>query len=110
QAERRKDDRISDLETQVRDLLRELNAAEDIRKAVFDLTSGPFVPPKWAARPTKAHSGPGIPILFTSDFQWGEVVSANEMDGINEYNRRVASKRYKRLIEKTVELSFEHMV
>lgn len=110
QAERRKDDRIAELEKETRDLLRELNAAEDLKKAIFGLVSGPFSPPKWTLKPKKAGAGPGIPILFTSDFQWGEVVSANEMDGINEFNREIASIRYKRLIGKTIDLCFAHMV
>ena len=36
---------------------------------------------------------PSTPVLFTSDKQWGEVVSLADMGGLNEYNLEIAEAR-----------------
>lgn len=104
-------DRIAGLQNQLRQAQREINAAEDLRSAVFGLANQAIEPPAWTFSPPKrGDTGPGIPLLFASDFQWGEVIKANELDGINAFNARVASDRYKRLIERTIDLCWAHMV
>lgn len=103
-------DQIEQLKNNTRALLRELNQAEDLRSSVFKLTEQDTTPPDWVINIVKAAGTPGIPILFASDFQFGEVISKEELDGINEYNSDIAEKRYRVLIERTIELSFEHMV
>jgi hypothetical protein len=45
----------------------------------------------------------------TSDFQWGEVIDRENMDGINEFNVKIAKERYRRLIEKTIDISLVHL-
>lgn len=106
---RRYEDRILTLGTELRRAHRELNEAEDIRQAVFHLTGQALTPPAWTLAAPRSGDTPGIPILFTSDFQWGEVIKAPALGGVNEFNKDVASRRYKLLIEKTIELSFVHM-
>lgn len=104
-------DRIKGLQNQLKQAQREINAAEDLRQSVFQLAAQSIEPPAWVlSPPKKGDSLPGIPVLFASDFQWGEVIKANELDGINAFNARIASARYKRLIERTVDLCFGHMV
>lgn len=107
--DRRQKDQISGLRKQVVSLQRELASMQDLRRALFNLTSDPVSPPNWTIKETKA-GAPGIPMLFGSDFQWGETVRANELDGINAFNVKIAQARYRLLIEKTIDLSFNHMV
>lgn len=106
----RYDDRIKALQGELRKSLRELNEAEDIRQAVFGLTAQTLRPPAWTAAMPRSADSPGMPILFTSDFQWGETIRATEMDNINGFDRAIASRRYRLLIDKTIELAFVHMV
>lgn len=104
-------DQVDQLQRQLKLAEREINAAEDLRSAVFGLAAQSIDPPAWTlALPKKGDSVPGIPLLLASDFQWGEVIKANELDGINAFNARIASDRYKRLIERTVDLCCGHMV
>lgn len=49
------------------------------------------------------------PLLFTSDFQCGEVIRPDEVDGLNKYDKDIFSSRYKSLIEKTISLSSTHV-
>ncbi len=48
------------------------------------------------------------PILFTSDFQCGEVIRPEEIDGINSYNMDIFADRYRLMIDKTIELATHH--
>ncbi len=105
----RQADELARLREALRAAHRELNAAEDLRAAVFGLAQQPIEPPAWTVRPGPAHSS-GIPILFTSDFQWGENISARELDGINAFNTEIAIRRYRYLIQKTIDLTINHMV
>lgn len=43
-----------------------------------------------------------VPILFTSDFQFGEVVDRDEMDGMNAFDRHIFVDRYALMIDKTI--------
>lgn len=89
---------------------RELNRNEDLRSAIFSLAQQPINPPKWQTIDKKLPGGPGVPVLLTSDFQWGETVDRDEVDGHNEFNATIARKRYRRLIETTIHLCFDHTV
>jgi len=102
-------DRISELEGQLRDAHRRINHQDDIERHAMGLKDYPLDIPKWTLKKTKKKSGMmEAPILFTSDFQFGEVVDLDEMEGLNAYNVEIAVKRYKTLIDKTVSLCFEH--
>ena len=108
---RREQDIITDLQQRLKLAEREVNATDDLRHSVFNLAAQRIDPPAWTfAPPKKGDSVPGIPVLFGSDFQWGEVIKANELDGINAFNNKIAGERYRRLIERTIDLCFGHMV
>lgn len=103
--ERRLRDEINRLKTDLNKSNRQLNDAEDLREAVFGL-SKPIEPASHRIniKPTKGDIAE-IPLLFQSDEQWGEVIKREEMGGLNEYNRDIASARYKRLIESAIKCS-----
>lgn len=103
-------DQISRLRTELREAQRGVNAAEDLRKSVFGLAEAQLDPPVWDIKFARAKGSPGVPMLLVSDLQWGEKISAAQMDGVNEFNLPIARARYKRLIEKTISLCRAHMV
>lgn len=105
---RRVQDDLAEVKTKLRDAERELLAAEDLRSLAFGLASMPVNPPAWTTKKTKGKRQQETPVLFTSDFQWGEKINSDEVDGINEYSIEIAKKRYRALIDKTIELCFEH--
>lgn len=107
---RRYQDKITALQNEVKKAHQELNAAEDLRAAVFGLSTRPINVPRWTFKQLPSKKSPGTPILLASDFQWGEVITAKELDGLNEFNKDVASRRYKRLIQTTLDLCFKHTV
>lgn len=86
-----------------------MHEAERVREAIFGLKAQPIVAPEWAVNRSVASGAPHIPVLLFSDPQWGETIKAENMDGINEYNVAIAESRYRMLIEKTIDISFEHL-
>lgn len=100
--ERRLKDEIARLKGELRRADRELNEAEDLREAVFGLGK-PTDPARHPVRFTGRNADAAeIPILFQSDEQWGEVIRREEMGGLNAYDRNIAQKRLRRLIESTI--------
>jgi hypothetical protein len=83
--------------------------AERLREAVLGATAINPRPPDWVVETSKASDAPHVPILVLSDHHFGEVILPGNMDGINEYNLAIAEQRYRTVIEKTIEMSFEHL-
>jgi len=84
-------------------------SAEAIRREIYGLAELTPDPPSWIYAPRPPHM-PGVPMTIWSDFHWGEVVSKNETGGANEFNRTIAKQRFKRLVDITLDLTFNHMV
>jgi len=103
-------DRIRNLENELRGYRRQEHADDDLRQAVYGLAAAEVTPPTWTIREKKSDHGPGVPLLFASDFQWGETIDQDELQGVNAFNVEIAQRRYRRLIERTIDLSFRHMV
>jgi hypothetical protein len=102
-------DELKNLKNALRVANKALNDADDLRTAVFNLAQQTTDPPEWLLN---AHKGPAVaqvPILFFSDFHLGEYIKAGEMDGINAFDQHVAEERYRKMIEATVNLAFDHM-
>jgi len=83
--------------------------AERIRESVFQLQAQPVVQPEWSVERGPASGAPHVAVLVTSDFQWGETIDRDNMDGINEFNVAIAERRYRLLVERTIDISFEHL-
>lgn len=88
---------------------REQDTAESIRKAIWGLSARTPDPPKWLAAPHTKANARGVPMTVWSDWHYGEVVSPNEVGGVNEFNAEIAKTRINTLVEKIIELSFHHM-
>jgi hypothetical protein len=83
--------------------------AERIRESIFELSGVPAAVPEWALDKSKAHDAPHVPVLVTSDFHFGEVITPENMGGINAFNLEIAEDRYRRLINQTIDISMEHL-
>lgn len=56
--------------------------------------------------PVEAHEAksPGYPVTLWSDWHWGEVVDARQVNGLNAFNREIAHQRVEALVNNTVKL------
>lgn len=91
-------------------LEKELVGVNQIRKEIFKLKDANIDIPQWMLKDrTNQKHRTLIPQLFTSDFQWGEVIIKDEMDGINEYNVAIAKARYRELITATVDICTNYL-
>jgi len=88
---------------------RGMHEAERLREAVFGLTAQPVTAPEWALERSRASGAPHVAVLLFSDAQWGEVIDRENMDGINEFNVETAQARYRKLVDRTIDISFAHL-
>lgn len=101
---RRLRDRVNLLENNLKLAERRAVAAEDIRGGIAGLFSDP-PQPKHIILPKARISDAGeIPLLNLFDLQWGEVVDAAKMDGLNSYNAEIAARRLSRYFDKCIDL------
>ncbi len=103
--ERRGLDERAVLRQRVAALERRIIAEEAWRQRFTSLHGTADEPVDWLPTPAIGRQNSMIPVLFTSDFQCGEVVRPEEIDGINAYNQEIFIDRYQRMIEKTVDLA-----
>lgn len=101
--------RLNEANTRARKAIERAQQAEDLKEAIFGLTSGKLQMPEWVLERSQAKDSPHIPVLLTSDFQWGEVIDNDNMDGINQFNVSIAEERYKLLIDRAIDIAFEHL-
>ena len=60
--------------------------------------------PAWLKPKPSSRKHHATPVLLLSDLHLDEVVEAAEMDGINEYNRKIAEERLVEVVESTIKL------
>src|SRR5574338_855154 len=77
------------LQNQIRLLKNNLDGLSDLRQALFNLTTPTPSQIVFNPIPVKESHEESTPVILASDWQIGEVVSADEMDGINEFNMDV---------------------
>jgi hypothetical protein len=86
---------------------RALHKSGTIRQSVLGLSEAMPEPPKFI--PTARHeSASEAIVLMATDWQWGEVVDLEAMDGVNCYNVEIARKRAERFFKTALELSTEY--
>jgi hypothetical protein len=84
------------------DAEKEIHYLKRLRTEAFKLQNANLEMPEWAVK--RHQRSADIPVLFTSDFQWGEVIDAGEMDGFNKFNIAIARNRYRQLIGSTIDI------
>lgn len=109
------DERI--LTHKVNELKRELNNAnkkvinsEYIKKFVFGFKNAQPEFPEWLRKKefitTKET---GVPQLILSDWHYGEVIDPAQIFGVNEYNIEIANARAMEVVDKAIDLAFNHI-
>jgi hypothetical protein len=78
-----------------------------VRELIHDTRVVPD-PPDWFIEREK-QSNHGVPTLLCSDWHWGEVVKASQVNYVNAFDREIAERRVKLLVQKTVNLMLVHM-
>lgn len=61
-------------------------------------------PPTWMVKEQGTAKSPGVPTLFLSDLHWGETVFASQINGVNEYNIKIARKRMETCVDSAIHL------
>ena len=92
------------LEKQARDMQRAIHKAETVRKSVLGLSDAMREPPTFIRTAQRQSSAEAI-LLMATDWQWGEVVDLDVMDGVNSFNVDIARRRAERLFKGALELS-----
>ena len=90
----------------IKNLSNDLEAAE-VRLSVYEATTAQ-TPPKWLAlkKPKKSSA---IAVAMLSDTHWDEVVSPEEVDYVNKYDREIAEKRLYRFVDRTIALARDYV-
>lgn len=108
-------ERLSSLVTELRARLARVNHAQSlteeyVKLKILELRDAAVEPPEWTLSPGGQKPGiTGVPILFASDWHWGEVVDPSQIGGVNQFNMEIGHRRAKRLIEKCIDLCFNHL-
>ncbi len=106
---RRKNAELNSANATIRQIRRENDTAEAIRKEIWNIASHNPEPPKWISRQTHSLGQRGCPITVWSDLHYGETVDEEQTNGLNVYNKNIAKKRLFRLYDTTCDLAFNHM-
>ena len=61
-------------------------------------------PPPFLLTPHSSDTSPGVPTLFLSDLHWGEVVHPSQINGVNQYNLRIAHERIGAAVSSAIHL------
>ena len=93
---------------QVRGLTAELQTLEQQVDLLSNLKAGSVKPPPWL-RPKKKAKDTGIVCAVLSDTHFDEIVSPNEIQGRNAYNREIAVQRLRKFFEKIVLLTNDYL-
>lgn len=89
-------------------LQREEDTAETIRKRIYGLAERTPDAPRWLLQDGKPGTR-GAPMTIWSDWHANEVVRAEEVGGVNEYNTEIMKKRAEKLVKVTIDLAYNHM-
>ena len=103
--------RLRAVERELANVHRENLSVAMLRKELFGLSEVTPKAPAWStqAPPSKKDSTFSVPVTIWSDWHWGEIVRKSEVGGVNEFNRKIAKDRLKRLVGSTIDLARHHM-
>lgn len=65
--------------------------------------------PEWVAAPPSTRAHEDKLVLVLSDLHLDEVVQLEEMNGVNEYNRKIADRRLSKVVDAAVDLSQNYL-
>lgn len=93
---------------QLKDAARRIADLEDKLKDMEWAAKATFKPADWTLTPRSDRKREHMPYLLTSDFQAGEVIRPEETEAGYGYNSEIFRQRYRRMIDTTIYLSFNH--
>jgi hypothetical protein len=102
-------DKIRDLQAEIKAIHRSELSEEKVREQVFGLSGIRPTPPSWLVNPKAGQGMSGVPCALWSDWHWGEVVRPDQVNNVNEYSLSIAHTRLRMLVERTIDLCFNHM-
>lgn len=98
-------------QTQLRRLNEQMLTDVTVREKILNIAHHKPQAPEWLADSSSiAVTDPGVPILFASDWHWGEVVNPDEIGGVNKFDLEIARARAKNMIDRAINLLTNHMV
>lgn len=97
------------LTTRLAALMRDQITRDHVRQHIFKLRENGATPPRWISTKKSRVGVTGMPILFASDWQLGEVIQASEINGFNAFNLEIAEQRIEIMMQKTVRLLFDEV-
>lgn len=105
---RRKNEELNGARKEIASLRKENDSAATVRANIHKIAAYDPAPPAWLMKEGRTGHR-GTPVTIWSDWHYGEVVFPQQVGGVNEYNKAIAKRRIKRLVETTIDLSFNHM-
>lgn len=100
--------KLSLAQKELDNIVRVNNEATEIRRTIYGLSKAIPEPPTWILK-DHGKGLSGMPMSMWSDWHYGETVSAEEVGGVNTFNKKVANARIKKLVESIIDLAFNHM-
>jgi hypothetical protein len=94
---------------EIKQLQREEDTAEAIRKEIFAIAAHDPEPPEWLTGKSGKIGARGTPMTIWSDWHASEVVKGAQINYVNEFNSAICKQRAFRLFDTTVDLSYNHM-
>lgn len=94
---------------QVAKLQEQLERAESALSIVRSAADAELQPPHWLSPPAKRAKSAATLVLMLSDMHFDEVVLPDEVDGLNAYNRAIATQRLQRWTTNVVKLARHHL-
>jgi len=83
---------------------------EYVKSKILGLTKERFDVPEWVTKmPKRGSDVTGVPILFASDWHWGETVDPNQIGGVNKFDMEIGHRRAQTLIERAIDLCMNHL-
>lgn len=102
-------DRVRTLNAQLSGIQREQLTDRRVREQIIGLKDAEISIPEWVLKPCGAADTTSVPTLFVSDLHWGEIVDADQVDGVNAFDLAIAHDRIKVLASSTIDLLRHHM-
>lgn len=97
-------DQLRTLRAQLATARRDTLSDEMVKREILKVADMNPDPPAWLVRPSKKGHVTGTPVVFASDWHWGEVVHASQINGVNSYDMTTAQRRARTLIEVAIDL------
>lgn len=97
------------LKAELRHSRQEQDSAEEIRRRIYEIAARSPEPPEWTYRDSGPSGKRGTPSCLWSDWHRGEVVRPEEVGGLNKFNSEIHDERVKKLVDRTIDLAYNHM-